>query len=104
MSKNDEPRTNCRTPAEGRDGVTRIPTWKYDCLRDAILDVVGAAGLGGLAFARLTESVRVRLSADQLDRIGSLGWHVTTVKLNMEVVGDIARLPGSLQHLVLVDR
>jgi len=30
---NDEHhKTECRTPAEGREGITRIPTWKYDAL------------------------------------------------------------------------
>lgn len=102
MSKTDDPKTECRTPAEGRDGVTRIPSWKYECLRGAIIEVVDEAGSDGLAFSNLTEAVRPRLSADQLDRLGSLGWHVTTVKLNMEVEGDIARLPGSPQRLVVV--
>jgi hypothetical protein len=99
----DEPRTECRTPTPGSTGVTRIPTWKYDLVRQAILHAVEAAGPEGLAFSRLTPEVTARLSRDTLARLGSPGWHVTTVKLDMEVRGDIRRLPGvSPQRLVRV--
>jgi hypothetical protein len=84
----------CRTPTEGRDGVTRIPAWKFRAVRRAILHAVEGAGPGGLAFSELTGAVRARLSEDELRRLGSLGWHCTTVKLEMEVAGDIARAPG----------
>ena len=58
----------------------------------AILDVLGQ---GDLAFADLKEAVRPRIPKDKLDALGSLGWHVTTVKLELEVQGEIARLPKS---------
>ncbi len=94
-----EEKVGCRTPAEGRDGVTNIPKWKYDLLRAAILDAVGE---DGIAFEDLIEAVRSRLSEDDLDRLGSLGWHATTVKLNMEVEQEISRVPGvSPQQLVI---
>jgi hypothetical protein len=96
-----EPKTECRTPAPGRDGITRIPTWKYDCVRAAILESIQSAGPDGVAFSDLSEVVRARLSPSQLEDLGSLGWHVTTVKLNMEVVGEIVRGPGSPQRLRL---
>ena len=41
----EEDRIACRTPTEGRDGVTRIPAWKYHLVRKAILHAVDAAGL-----------------------------------------------------------
>jgi Family of unknown function (DUF6958) len=100
-----EGKTACRTPSKGRAGVTNIPTWKYDALRDAILAAIGAAGADGLAFSELPEAVKSRLSPDQLARLGSVGWHVTTVKLNLEVEGEIARMPGVVpQRLILVPR
>lgn len=83
-----EDRTPCRTPAEGRDGVTNIPTWKFELVRQAILDAVWDQDL---AFADLREAVRARLDPADLDRLGSLGWHVTTVKLELEVRGEISR-------------
>jgi len=42
----------CRTPTQGRRGTTRIPLWKYQCVRRA------------------------------------------TVKLNMEVEGELTRVPN----------
>ena len=92
----------CRTPTEGRDGTTNIPAWKFAALRTAILDAIGAAGADGLAFADLRGAVATRIDADTRARLGSLGWHVTTVKLELEVRGEIARLPGvTPQRLVL---
>jgi hypothetical protein len=88
----DEDKVACRTPAEGRDGVTRIPAWKYAAVRRAILHAVDAAGAEGLRFADLPAAVRARLSRQELARLGSLGWHCTTVKLEMEVAGEILRV------------
>jgi hypothetical protein len=89
-----EERIACRTPTEGRDGVTRIPAWKYHLLRHAILHAIESAGDEGLPFSELTGAVKVRISERDLARLGSLGWHCTTVKLELEVAGEIARLPG----------
>ena len=83
-----EDRVPCCTPAEGRDGVTNIPKWKFDLLRRAILDVLQA---GDIKWMDLTNSVRARISEDNLSRMGKLGWHVVTVKLDLEVRGEIER-------------
>lgn len=95
-------KTPCRTPAEGRDGVTNIPTWKFDLCRRAILHAIGRAGEEGLTFAALPAAVKARLSTYDLERLGSLGWHVTTVKLELEASGEIERMssPG-IQRLRL---
>ncbi|HHS89007.1 MAG TPA: hypothetical protein ENJ26_01405 [Rhodobacteraceae bacterium] len=90
----NEPKTVCRTPTKGRDGSTSIPTWKYEAVRTAILDAVRNAGADGLAFKDLSGEVKRRLSADELARLGSVMWHTTSVKLNMEVQGELCRLPG----------
>ncbi|MEM9599823.1 MAG: hypothetical protein AAF926_02250 [Pseudomonadota bacterium] len=103
MSADKEGKVACRTPAEGRDGVTHIPSWKFDCVRDAIRQMVGEAGSEGLRFSDLRDAVANRLGHDQRATLGSLGWHVTTVKLELEVRGEIARLPGTPQRLVLND-
>jgi hypothetical protein len=91
----DEPKTECRTPAEGRDGVTRIPTWKYNLVRDRILEIVRSAGEEGAPFKGLAQRVGDRLSDDDCARLGSVGWHTTVVKLNMEVEGELRRSEGS---------
>lgn len=94
MTQADEPRVACRTPAEGRDGTTNIPEWKFDLLRAAILRVVGAAGPEGMLNKDLRDGVGAELSDADLARLGKLGWHVVTVKLELEVRGEILRLPG----------
>lgn len=88
IAKAAEKRTPCRTPAEGRDGVTNIPEWKFDLLRAAILETLSE---GDVKFSALKDSIRPRLAADKLEALGSLGWHVTTVKLELEVRGEIIR-------------
>ncbi|MDJ0825002.1 MAG: hypothetical protein QNJ16_05805 [Rhodobacter sp.] len=90
----------CRTPAEGRDGVVNVPTWKYAAVRQAILAVVAEAGPEGVRFSALAGAVKARLPDHVLARLGSVGWHVTTVKLNMEVESELVRLKGSPQRLV----
>ncbi|MBY5933139.1 hypothetical protein KUV51_09045 [Tateyamaria omphalii] len=79
----------CRTPAEGRDGVTSIPTWKFDAVRGAIL---GALEEGPILYKDLNTAVQARLDDQTLADLGKLGWHVVTVKLEMEVRGEIERL------------
>ena len=97
-----EPKTECRTPAADKPGTTRIPTWKFDLLRGHILDVIDASGAEGMPFRELSTSVAGRLSDEELSRLGSIGWHTTTVKLEMEVAGDIKRREGvSPQRLIL---
>lgn len=93
----------CRTP-EGKSDGTRIPAWKFHMLRAAILNAIGAAGLDGVLNKELNAAVETRLTADELDRLGKLGWHVVTVKLELEVRGEIARMKGkSPLRFVLAD-
>ena len=92
----------CRTPAKGRNGVTSIPRWKFNAVRSAILDALDGAGPDGLPFASLPNAVRSRLEARELDRLGSVNWHVTTVKLEMEVAGEIARKGGVVPQQLVV--
>jgi len=100
---NDEHhKTECRTPAEGREGVTRIPTWKYDAVRRAILAVMRAADGEPLGFTELRTVAKDQMDEEALSRLGSWGWHFTTVKLNLEVQGEIKRAAGTgPQKLVL---
>ena len=91
-----EPRVPCRTPNPNRPGTTAIPVWKFDAVREAIRSVLGR---GVIRFSHLAEAVRGQMKDDDLERLGSLGWHVTTVKLEMEVRGEIERVasPGPQQ-------
>lgn len=96
-----EPKTECRMVEPGKKP-TKIPTWKFDLLRAAILGIVRAAGPDGFATAGLKEALAARIPAADLDRLGSLGWHMMAVKLEMEVAGDLKRLPGAPQRLAVV--
>ena len=97
-----EEKVGCRTPAEGRDGVTNIPKWKFDVLHAGISTAIAEAGAEGLRFSDLKDAVRPKIDAGDLERLGSLGWHVTSVKLEMEVRGDVVRLDGKgPQRMVL---
>lgn len=88
-----EDKIACYTPTKGREGETRIPRWKYDCVRRAILNILDEAEDGQVLFKDLAENVGEVLTSNQLAKLGSLGWHVTTVKLNMEVDGELERVP-----------
>lgn len=91
----DIEKKTCRTPTQGRDGSTQIPMWKYDCVRRAILDAIEDTENGRVLFKELPSIVQARLTSNQLAKLGSVGWHVTTVKLNMEVEGELIRISGA---------
>ena len=91
-NKKDD-RVACYTPAKGKESATRIPRWKYECVRRAILDVVEGMDDGPVVFKDLAGHVQEQLTSNQLAKLGSLKWHVTTVKLNMEVDGELERVP-----------
>jgi len=90
-------KVGCRTPAEGRDGVTNIATWKFDAIRAAILDILDG---GEIPWAELPDAVAKRLTKGQLDTLGKVGWHVVSVKLEMEVRGEIRRKPGKGRQII----
>ena len=83
----------CETPTPGKKP-TRIDRWKYDLLRNAILTVLPKHG-DGIPFRDLADLLKDRLGPEQLSRLGSLAWYTTTVKLDMEVKGDIRRVSDS---------
>ncbi len=96
-----EPRTVCRTPTPDKKP-TSIPSWKFDLRSNEILSIVDEAGSEGFLFSKLSDTIAARLEADDLSRLGSVGWHVTTVRLELEVRGDLSRVPdASPQRLVL---
>ena len=88
-----EERVLCENPDPGKQG-TRIPKWKYDAVRTAILASVTEAD-GGLPFKELARQVRERLPKAVLDKLGSATWFVTVVKLDLEAKGTLERVPGS---------
>ena len=83
----------CQTPTLGKKP-TRIDAWKYNLIRDAILKIL-PVDEPGIIFMELPGLVESRLSDDVRMRLGSVGWYTTTVKLDLEVKGEITRIPGS---------
>jgi len=90
----------CQTPTPGKQP-TSIPLWKYEAVRAVILEVVPREE-PGIPTTELLDWLRARLDADVQARLGSIAWHATTVKLHMEVLGELRRVPGARpQRLVL---
>ncbi|WP_299727606.1 hypothetical protein [uncultured Tateyamaria sp.] len=83
-------RVACRTPTPGRVGVSNIPVWKYDLLETHIRAALAG---GEMTSKALQADVRGRLNPEELADLGSFGWHLCTVRLEMEVRGDIQRVP-----------
>ncbi|MCC5991047.1 MAG: hypothetical protein JJT99_00845 [Rhodobacteraceae bacterium] len=96
-----EEKTLCQTPTHGKQGV-RIPRWKYQAVRACILSTL--ADKPGLPFKDLSQKVAARLDPKARAELGSVGWHVTTVKLDLEAKGEIRRAEGGgLQRLFLAE-
>ncbi len=83
-------RIPCRTPTG--TSATNIPKWKFDACRDALLAQLAG---GEIKAADIAERAGARLSEAHLTDLGKLGWHMTTVRLELEVRGEIERIPGT---------
>ncbi len=98
----DSDRIVCRTPTPGSKP-TRIQRWKFEAVRRAILEVLPVEPPGVPFMSTLPDLVEAALTPEERASLGSVGWYTTTVKLELEVRGEIARVPGvSPQHLVRV--
>ena len=76
-----EAQVQTRHPDPAKRG-PRIPRWKYEAVKRAILDTV--PGL-----------VSAALDPDELAALGSVSWHVTVVKLDLEARRLVERVPGA---------
>jgi hypothetical protein len=63
-------------------------------VREALLKASPDA-LPGVHFGELRRLVQEQLSQGELERLGSVGWYTTTVKLDLEARREIERVPGS---------
>lgn len=88
----------CLTPTPGKSG-TRIEAWKYEAIRRAIRKVVPKSK-AGLEFSELVPLVSQALSEGERQRIGSIVWYTVTVKLHLEVVGELERIPGKKRQWI----
>jgi hypothetical protein len=92
-------KTVCRTPTPGGQP-TRIDSWKFDLIREAILKAVPKRG-EGVQLRALPAMVRRHLSPKDLESLGSVGWYTTTVKLELEVRGELTRLANTVPQRLL---
>jgi hypothetical protein len=91
MPKDDE--ALGETPTPGKQPA-RIDRWKYDLIRNFILEVV-PSDEQGVEFRDLSKLAEQQISPSHLGNLGSVSWYTTTVKLDMEVKGEMERVPGS---------
>lgn len=89
----DGERILCQTPSPGKQA-TRIPRWKYETVREAILEAM-ASSAEGMPFKDLPREVARLLSPEDRERLGSVSWYTTVVKLDLEVKGELERVPGA---------
>lgn len=89
----DTSKVACATPTPGKKS-TNIARWKYDVVRGLILKLV-PRDERGMEFRQLAEEIRTALSAQDLEDLGSVSWYTTTVKLDLEVKGEIVRVVGA---------
>lgn len=78
-------------PAKVAPAICRI---KYEAVRAALLAAIPRDGQG-VPFKDLAARVTDLLPRETLDRIGSVGWYTTAVKLDLEAQGLIERVPGA---------
>ncbi len=74
---------------EGKKGIN-ISRTKYDPMRQTILDIIDARG--EITFQELVAAAEEKL-AGKFE--GSIPWHTTTIKLDLEARGEIERIPNS---------
>ncbi len=75
-------------------GNTRMEKGRYAIYREHILAAVPVTD-EGISFKELIEKVRESIPDPMLPQLGSVTWHVTSVKLDLEAKGLIARIPKS---------
>lgn len=82
----------CYTPTPGKEP-TKIDLEKYQCVADAILNLLPVEG-EGMAFKALPDLVADYIGEAKMKKIGSRTWYTTTVKLHLETEGKIMRVAG----------
>lgn len=84
---------------EGKAGVN-IDKAKYDAIRSAILASIADNG-EQIALKNLATAVTTHLPTT-FD--GSIGWYITTVKLDLEARGEIERVPKTTPQQLRLKR
>jgi hypothetical protein len=80
---------HCKNPDPGKQG-TDISRRNFEMVRRAILAAIDEHPRG-LTSTELMVRVRERLTDDDVERLGSVSWHTTVVKLHLEAESEIER-------------
>jgi Uri superfamily endonuclease len=91
---------HCQNPDPNKRGVN-VPRWKYETVRSAIRRALQERP-GGVEFKALPGLVRKNLDSHELARLGSVPWYTTVVKLHLETIGEVERVPNSRPQVVCV--
>jgi len=89
----------CRTPTPNKKPA-RIDKWKFDLIHITILEILPIEG-NGILFKDLPNLVKEKISIEKLEKLGSLKWYFTSVKLEMEVRKEIYRVQKSSPQRLL---
>ena len=100
MSENSD-KVVCKTPTPDKTSKS-IDKWKYDVVRRAILNILKSQPEGVL-FSDLPALVDQNLSEYEKQNLGSVNWYTTTVKLDLEVRGEIRRLEKVTPQRLVID-
>jgi hypothetical protein len=100
MSENSD-KVVCKTPTPGKMP-TKIDKWKYDVVRRAILNILKSQP-DGVLFSELGALVEQNLSEYEKQNLGSVNWYTTTVKLDLEVRGEIRRAEKETPQRLRID-
>jgi CheY-like chemotaxis protein len=93
LNQSNEETIQCLHPDPAKSA-PRISKGKYETVKRAILGAISLSGKG-IFFKDLPGKVASLIPGADLDRLGSVSWYTTTVKLDLEARGLIERIPGS---------
>jgi hypothetical protein len=102
MADQDQDRVVCRTPTPDSQP-KRIERCRFDAVLRATLEVLPNRAPGVAFMSELPGLVEQTLTPEERATLGSAGWYATTVKLELDVRGEIVRVPrSSPQRLIRV--
>jgi len=87
-----ETKIACRSPNSEKQ--VSVYEWKFDAIRAALLNVVPSDDTG-VETASLRTLVTQQLPQEHLEHLGNIAWLTDTVRLEMEVRGEVERIEGA---------
>ncbi|MCC7479365.1 DUF4287 domain-containing protein [bacterium] len=85
----------------GRKPSARVPLKRYEAMRTAVLKALHQRS-DGLSLTELTHSAALHLPKWWSDEKWDEMWHTVSVKLHLEYLGELERVPGTSPHKVRI--